>query len=327
MADRKFGFFEDESSSDYFFRQGYKEPVSESPPTGTPTEIKLTTIDRKLSKIIDLLGLLTEISKQDLYTKSFNTGTTNLPNAVVPIAGQSIDPANTDPITGYTVVDVNIQLTPNRNVKELYFLNLGPATIFVIVSHVKNQFIGQEFPVFARNATIFHDVYELRVRTGLVNTTFVSSEHPLQSLPAQQFADRDAVPRHLRQPTLIAGPHGQIIRQSYTVPTGFQAQVSGAYIFLQIETAAGVAQRRNMTIAYTSTVSGVPITGSVMSRSIPYSQNTPGDLVDTAGGSEIGFSYLLQEGESINIQTGDTSTGGSVRYFGSILITEYFPIG
>lgn len=327
MVDRKFGFAEDESSMDYYTREGYKKPTPEAIPTGTPTEIKLTKIDRKLGNIIDLLGLLVESKKEEFYTKSFNTGITNLPNAVIPVTGQAIDPANTNPTTGYTVVDVNIQRTPNRNAKELYFLNLGPATIFVIVSHIKNQFVGQEFPVFARNATIFDDVYELRIRTELANTRFVVSEHTLQSLPAQQFSDRDAIPRHFRTSLFGIGPHGNTLRASYTVPTGFQSQVSGVYIFLTIQTAAVVAGRRAMTIGVNSVVSGAPVSVSVMSRSIPTSENTVGALVDTAGGSELGISYLLQEGESITISTLDSSTGGTLQYFGSVIVTEYFPIG
>lgn len=324
MGQEEFGLFDEEGGMEYFMRKGYKRKP-ELPIPVSPIDIT----NRKLDEIKRLLSLLVAASqnKGELDIKNFNTGITNLPNAVVPTTTTPIDPANTTPTTGYTLVEVNTQKEPNRNAKELYFLNLGPATIFVIVSHIKNIFIGQEFPVFARNATIFHDVYELRVRTELANTRFIASEHPLQSLPAQQFADRDATPRHLLQPFAAFGPHGQIIRQQYTVPTGFQAQVSGAYIFLQIGGAAAVPGRRNMTIGYTSIVSGVPITGSIMSRSIPPSENTVGALVDTAGGSEIGFSYLLQEGESINIQTGDASTGGFLFYFGSVLITEYFPIG
>lgn len=310
-----------EEDMEEFFR--YKPPPSPIPPAVPITTVRM---ERKLDRIIYLLELLTK--KEDLeYVKKFNTGITNLPNAVIPATGQTIDPANTTPTTGYTVVNVYTELTPNRMAKELFFLNLGPGTIFVIIYHGKSEYIAQEFPVFARNATIFHEVYELRIRTDLANTRFVASEHPLTSLPAQQFADRDATPRHLRQPFTTFAPHGQTIRQSYTVPTGFQAQVSGIYAFVDIETDAAIPGRRNMTIGYSSTVSGAPITGSILSRSIPHSKNFPGDLVDEAGGIELGFAYLLQEGETINISTGDSSTGGTANYFGSVLITEYFPIG
>ncbi len=270
--------------------------------------------DVKTNKIIGLLEQLVGASKAKQELLEFNTGlqTITIPVTTVP------EPTNTNPASGYTRVPVWEQFPPNRLSPKLYFLNVGPGTVFVIVSHNTETFSTQEMPVYAGTVFQFYDVFELRVRANLANTQFIASESELTPIYYAAFDDRNAVAAHIIQPYTSFGPHATTVRASYTVPAGLRAKVNGAYTYTEVEVVAGVPGRRSIAIGLVS--GGVNF--SVMSVSLEPLQNTVGQLKE----SFIGYAYTLLPGEEIQIITQNASNAGSNFYYGSVIITQYFPI-
>lgn len=270
--------------------------------------------DVKTNRIIGLLEQLVGASRAKQELLEFNTGlqTITIPVTTVP------EPTNTNPATGYTRVPVWEQFTPNRLSPKLYFLNVGPGTVFVIVSHNTETFSTQEMPVYAGTVCQFYDVFELRVRANLANTQFIAAESELTPIYYANFDDRNAVAAHIIQPYALFGPHAITVRASYTVPAGLRAKVDGCYAFTEVDVAAGVPGRRSLAIGLVS--GGVGF--SVMSVSLGAPQNTVGDLKE----SFIGYAYTLLAGEEIQIATQNLSNAGQNIYFGSVIITQYFSI-
>lgn len=277
-------------------------------------EKPLIASDVKTNKIIGLLEQLVEASRKKQELLEFNTGlqTITIPVTTVP------EPTDTNPATGYTRVPVWEEFTPNRLSPKLYFLNVGPGTVFVIVSHNTETFSTQEMPVYAGTVYQFYDVFELRVRVNLANTQFIASESELTPIYYANFDDRNAVAAHIIQPYAAFGPHAITVRASYTVPAGLRARISGCYAFTEVDVVAGVPGRRSLAIGLVS--GGVGF--SVMSASLGAPQNTVGDLKENF----IGYAYTLLAGEEIQITTQNLSNAGQNLYFGSAIITQYFPI-
>lgn len=270
--------------------------------------------DVKTNKIIGLLEQLVAASRKKQELFEFNTGlqTITIPVTTVP------EPTDTNPATGYTRVPVWEQFTPNRLSPKLYFLNVGPGTVFVIVSHNTETFSTQEMPVYAGTVSQFFDVFELRVRANLANTQFIAAESELTPIYYANFDDRNAVAAHIVLPYVSLGPHGLTVWANYTVPAGLRAKVNGCYAFTDVIVAAGVPGIRSVVILL---VSG-GIIHSVLSSSLGASQNTVGDLKEDF----IGYAYTLLPGEEIQIATTNYSNAGSNGYYGSVIITQYFSI-
>ena len=277
-------------------------------------EKPLIESDVKTNKIIGLLEQLVEASRKKQELLEFNTGlqTITIPVTTVP------EPTDTNPATGYTKVNVWEQFTPNRLSPKLYFLNVGPGTVFVIVSHNTETFSTQEMPVYAGTVSLFYDVFELRVRANIANTQFIAAESELTPIYYANFDDRNAVAAHIIQPYQAFGSHGITVRASYTVPAGLRAKVNGCYTYTEVNVAAVTPGRRSIAVGLVS--GGVAF--SVMSASLEPLQNTVGNLKENF----LGYSYTLLPGEQIQITTLNLSDTGSNYYYGSVVITQYFPI-
>lgn len=277
-------------------------------------EKPLIASDVKTNKIIGLLEQLVEASRKKQELLEFNTGlqTITIPVTTVP------EPTDTNPATGYTRVNVWEQFTPNRLSPKLYFLNVGPGTVFVIVSHNTETFSTQEMPVYAGTVSLFYDVFELRVRANLANTQFIAAESELTPIYYANFDDRNAVAAHIILPYQAFGPHGNTVRASYTVPAGLRAKVNGCYTYTEVNVAAVTPGRRSIAVGLVS--GGVAF--SVISASLEPLQNTVGNLKEYF----LGYSYTLLPGETIQITTLNFSDTGSNYYYGSVVITQYFPI-
>lgn len=280
----------------------------------------------EIHKILSHMKLLQDNQVKKIVPKEeltrFNTGLQTITNAVTTIP----DILNTNPVTGYTLVPVWQTLIPNRIVEILYFLNLGPGTIFVRVAHSTLQFEEQEISVFAGNVVRLENVFNLLIRATTANTRYLATEYDIGSWTLlRDFADRTPLPVHINVPFTTFGIHGQTIRATYTVPTNKQAKITGVYAFIENAIPAQLPGRRNITVGFNSPSLG--ISGSLVSSSLEPGRNGAGDLKEEF----IGLAYTLLEGESINISTGNSnSAGGSpdgdISVFASCLITEYFPI-
>lgn len=297
----QYGFITDETS-------GASGSVS-GPAPGMPTD---QVVPATLDDIKFLLQQLLENSnrriKKNLSSK-FDTGIQTLA-AAVPIMPSEDDVS----ITGYTRIAVKDVL--NRLSQELYIINQGPGTIFLRKSNDGKTFTAIEVPIFAGEKGTFNDVYELRIRSDITGTRYRVTEYET-TLVINNFDDRVATAAHIKFGLSTYGPHGAVRRASYTVPTGYKAKVNGCYVFIQINTPATNPNLRNVTVGIDSPTIG---NLSVMSRSFGNNENALGTVKE----GELGFSYTLLTGESVTLSTQDNGTGGSVRYFGSVEITQYF---
>lgn len=278
-------------------------------PGGVPEK---QTIENTLGDIKSLLQQLLDNSNRQTernLSSKFDTGTQTLAVAVITV------PAEDDvSITGYTRVAIKDVL--NRLSQEIYLINQGPGTIYARKSNDGKTFSTTEIPIFAGEKATFNDLYELRIRTDLAGTSYRVTEYET-ALIINNFDDRSATPAHIRFGISTYGFHGLTTRASYTVPTGYKAKINGCYVFLQIVTPANDPNLRNVTVSVSNSVIG---NFSVMSRSFGNNENVDGMLKE----GELGFAYTLLTGESIILQTQNTSTTGSVRYFGAVEITQYF---
>ncbi len=322
MDDFKWGN-KDESGMDYFMREGYKKPSPEAAPTGTPTEIKLELINRKLARIANLLEISIEISRKDIVSIPYDSGTITLPNAITIVP----DPTNITPTTGYTQVPVWRRKTPNQNAQILHFVCVGPGSTFVRSSTDGTSFSETELEVFRGDHKIFNNVYELRVRTNVADTKFIATENEqVPGLIIQAVAQSD------RNPTIIqirffgvAGPHGEAVRWSYTVPAMRKAFINNAFSFLRIVTVAAPAGfRLSQIFADLNPVLGPPVVPSADRAFLTFAflgenDNTIGNHADR-NISDAGF---LIAGLTIIATTHDVSTGGTVGYDLTALITEF----
>lgn len=313
MAHREFGFVDDEDSMEYFERKGYKRPPPEAPPTGTPTEIKLTTIDRKLSRITSLLETLVEASRKELIRIPYDSGEVTLPNIIAAVP----DVDNTNPVTGYTRVSIWDSTTPNRLAPKLYFINTGPGTIFVRVSKNGRDFSQAESTIFRGDYKVFNNVYELRIRTDTADTRYIATENEqYPGLIVQAVDQKD------RNPTIITrrfvnqtlAPHGEIIRLVYTVPTGRKAIIANVHAFVRV-TGAQAPPGLKATKIF-ATVAGVRAFLAV--AFMGENENTVG-MNDNRNITDAGF---LLEGQTVTIATELGGTAGTMGAESSFIIIE-----
>lgn len=286
-------------------------------PGGVPekqtVENTLGEIKSLLQQLVQQNAVLLENSNRQTernLSSKFDTGIQTLAVAVITV------PAEDDvSVTGYTRVAIKDVL--NRLSQEIYLINQGPGTIYARKSNDGKNFSTTEIPIFAGEKATFNDLYELRIRSDISGTQYRVTEYETV-LVINNFDDRAATPAHIRFGISTYGFHGLTTRASYTVPTGYKAKINGCYVFLQIVTPATDPNLRNVTVA----ISSPTIVGniSVMSRSFGNNENVDGMLKE----GELGFSYTLLTGEGILLQTQNTATTGSVRYFGAVEITQYF---
>lgn len=106
-------------------------------------------------------------------------------------------------------------------------------------------------------------------------------------------------------------PHSTLVRGSYTVPTGKKAFVSGLDIMVERHTAATAASRSQC----------VARRGSVeMCKCLLWgATNNAGDRM----AKTVGTSFIALEGTTIDVITNDVSTGGTVNYYGTVVIMEF----
>lgn len=280
-------------------------------PGGVPSIPKEQTIIDSLGEIKSLLQQLLDNSNRQTernLSSKFDTGIQTFANVVTTV------PAEDDvSITGYTRVAIKDVL--NRLSQEIYLMNQGPGTIYARKSNDGKTFSATEIPIFAGEKGTFNDLYELRIRSDIALTRYRITEYET-NLVINNFDDRSATPAHIFF-GITFGPHGSVVRASYTVPTGYKAKINGCYAFIRIITPATSPDLRNITVSIDN-----PIIGglSVMSRSFGSNENVSGMLKE----GELGFSYTLLTGESVELLTQYIGTGGSVFYFGSVEITQYF---
>lgn len=84
---------------------------------------------------------------------------------------------NIDPNTGYTQVGINNII--HRNTPVLYVTNYGPGILYVRVARGDGSSFSQvEIPIFESGYKVFYDVFEIRVRSPVVDTRYAASEFP-----------------------------------------------------------------------------------------------------------------------------------------------------
>lgn len=267
-------------------------------------ENDITGLNGKLDTVVSMM------QKERAVEKLFDTGTVTLPNAVANVP----DINNTTPATGYTVVEFEENM--HRLSGILYYINLGPGPIYIRSTHDKHEFSANEISVFAGQRKVFNKISELRVRTTIADTQFIATEHPTD-LIINNFDDRVATPAHILANVNHAGPSAWTIEAAYTVPTGYKAKVNGLRVRVTITASAVVPGLRQVFVLLDSPVVGL---FSLLGKTIDSTHNALGYTNE----GEIGYAYTLLTGETIEIQTEDFSTGGSVDYIGSVEITQYF---
>lgn len=267
-------------------------------------ESNMTDLNNKLDDVVSMM------KKERTPINLFDTGLVTLPNAVATVP----DVLNTNPVTGYTIVEFENNM--HRLSGVLNFIVLGPGPVYMRYSHDRTYFSDNEVATFAGQRKQFDKVSLLLVRTDIAGTRFIATEHPTD-LIINNFDDRVATPAHIFFGLDTFAPHGSTVRASYTVPTGFKAKINGCYVFIEIESPAAVPARRNVTVVIQSPgIGGL----SVMSRTFGQDQNADGAVKE----GELGFAYTLLTGEQIQLVTQDNSTGGFVSYFASAEVTQYF---
>lgn len=107
------------------------------------------------------------------------------------------------------------------------------------------------------------------------------------------------------------GPHAATTRASYSVPAGKKALVSAITLCFRRATAPAPAGRFYIQCR----IAGGDIIGQNASNDVAVQSNF-NNLV-------IPCELYLSAGQAIAIVTGDASTGGTVDYFGSLILTEF----
>lgn len=285
------------------------------PPNSSRDLVDLGTILDSLNDIKSLLGQLLQNSNKQNLTNKFDTGLQTLTVAVTTVPA----PENVS-VTGYTRVAIWDVL--GRLSQEIYLINNGPGTIYVRKSNDGTTFSAVEIPVFAGEKGTFNNLYELRIRSdivGVTGTIYRVTEHE-SNLVINNFDDRAATAQHITwtsSPLDFNGPQPFTAGLTYTVPTGYKAKISGAGVFIRINTGAAVPGQKEIAIILTN-----PTIGDLflLTRTIDATHNAVGFV----GENSLGFAYTLLTGESLSINYYDTSVIGNVHYAGSIEITQYF---
>lgn len=121
--------------------------------------------------------------------------------------------------------------------------------------------------------------------------------------------------QHLVYLASNVAPHASTTRSTYTVPTGKKARVDAISGEMMIKTAAGPAAERR--VLFGVVVGGTAYYAGIMS--LCADKNTVGNISSLSVGSGL----LMLVGQVSNIVSTDESTGGTLDYRMSILITEY----
>lgn len=132
----------------------------------------ITNTDKLLVTISELLKKLTE--KHNRKTVLFNSGPTNLPNAVLI---QPSNPDNINPVTGYTQILVKDIL--GRTADIFFIVNNGPGTIFALSVRGSSQFSQSEYQIAEGDRGTFYNVDEIRLRTTTANTEYIATENEM----------------------------------------------------------------------------------------------------------------------------------------------------
>lgn len=109
-------------------------------------------------------------------------------------------------------------------------------------------------------------------------------------------------------------PHGFTIRSTYTVPSGKKAWLDSLFTLVRRITVAAPAATVQASVYYD------PVVGSnaYLGRALLWTNAVDDkDVVQLSPGS------VMFAGDSINIATGDGSTGGTVDYNTYIKVTEF----
>lgn len=109
-------------------------------------------------------------------------------------------------------------------------------------------------------------------------------------------------------------PHGITVRATYTPPAGRNAWVENAFLLVQRQTAAGAASLARANLRYTPSGGAAEILATAQ-----FWTNAVGDGMATPYGGGL----LLVSGDTIDLATGDVSTGGACWYTLSAKITEF----
>jgi len=298
---------------DDFGRDLRKKYLNESNPSKNQTvESKLDDIKNVLVKIDKSLEYLSKTTKKNSETKRFDTGLQTIPVAVT----TKPDPDNTT-TGGYT--KLNIHDIIERNAPVIYFLNQGPGPIYALRSESINSFSESEIPIYPGEKKELFNIFELRFRTTIANTSYIITEHPTE-LILQNFDDRTVTPQHIFGWADV-GPIGYTVLNMYTVPTGYKAKVHGVYATASITAPAFTPGFREIQIGITSPTIGGAAVFPIVTATIGPNHNAYGYTVEQS----LGYAYTLLTSESIEIDIlADTSIIGQVFYFGSIEITQYF---
>lgn len=124
--------------------------------------------DKLLIEIIHLLEKLVDKNKIQPY----NSGPTNLPNAVIT---KPTDPDNINPVTGYTQILVKQIL--GRSPDIIYLVNNGPGDVFAISVRNSTTSTQSEYKIFQGDRGSFYNVDEIRIRTTTANTEYILTEN------------------------------------------------------------------------------------------------------------------------------------------------------
>lgn len=270
----------------------------------TKIESDMTSLNKKLDVVVLMM------QKERTPIRLFDTGLVTLPNSVTTVP----DINNTTPATGYTIVEFEENM--HRLSGILYFINMGPGPIYIRTTHDKKEFDTNEVIAFPGQRKVFDKISQLRVRTTIVDTQYIATEHPTD-LIINNFDDRVATPAHISA-SLATGPIGFTTLATYTVPTGYKAKVHGVRVRATIEIPATTPGYRQIVIVINSPGLGLfPVIGATIGND----HNAVGYTREV----ELGYAYTLLTGEALEIDIEiDNSTGGQVEYFGSAEITQYF---
>lgn len=139
-------------------------------------------------KIINLL----EVSNKPVRYNNYYDNSSTITTATV------TKPADSDS-SGYT--SINLWQLLERNSPRLTIYNDGPGTLYIIISHISNQF-SNEFPLYEGEAKTYLDVREIKLRSPIAGCAYRLTEYELWK---QKNIDYKAGRGYIRNQTLAVG--------------------------------------------------------------------------------------------------------------------------
>lgn len=131
----------------------------------------------------------------------------------------------------------------------------------------------------------------------------------------KEWTDRNPDNRKLEFGSLWSGPHEATQRLSYTVPSGKKAIIQSVYLYLEIQSAATTPGRRYNNFS-------LIIDGSSVSTLTAWIQSTI-NVVGSVEFENITPMFILYPGDGLDITTADNGTGGTIIYYGDVVLAEY----